>query len=132
MPNDHADWLLQAGAAPVPPDWQANNAVQDSGTASIVAGPVAGIRYLLSEVTFSVKPNAGRVFVGRVWDGATGGNLIGQVLVGNPSAALAPDISEKKLHNLHTTAGNQITIDYDFAAQAGERQMITASGYQVV
>jgi hypothetical protein len=122
--------LVQSTGAPAgAPGWQAFNHVgAAAGPASCSSGSSAGRRALLYEVVFSLAADAaGRVFVGRVWDGASGTTQIAAVTLGSPAAGGNITVSAA-LHRLVGSAGNALTFDYDFATAGGEAQSITASG----
>ncbi len=111
------------------PDWQAQNAQNGSGIiTSTNSGTSTGKRAVLNTVTFSLVPNASRVFQGRVWDGASGGTLIGVCILGNSGSGVGLS-AVAELHNLKSSVGNALTFDIDFATATGERQAITASGW---
>ncbi len=113
-----------------PPDWQVQSSVNGSGTASVNSGlPPAGQQTVLQAATFSVAAGAARVFLGRVWDGASGTTLIGGCKLGSPGSGAGPITATGTVYLKKSTPGNILTFDFDFAALAGEHQSIDAGGY---
>lgn len=113
----------------IDPEWQVMASESGGvGSHSCSSGSIAGFRAVLHNATFSVSPNAGRVFNCRVWDGASGGTQIGELVLGNPGAAVGTTTVWGKLGYLKSSVGNALTMDFDFASVAGEKMGITASG----